>query len=69
MQKFAGLNRPEGRLDGHGLAGDFISFCSSRPLSKDRAQHEQEERDDGPPTPYARRPAAAGARPQDSNVP
>jgi hypothetical protein len=31
MQKFAGLNRPEGRLDGHGLAGHGGGYTETFP--------------------------------------
>jgi hypothetical protein len=37
----------------------------SRPFGNDRAQHEQEDCPGCPQAPYARRPAAAGAHPQD----
>jgi hypothetical protein len=48
-----------------------VSSClpvRSRPFGNDHAQHEQDDCPGCPEAPYARRPVAAGARPQDPTV-
>jgi hypothetical protein len=41
MQKFAGLNRPEGRLDGHGLAGHGGGYTETFPSPAAPARESQ----------------------------